>query len=105
MTAFRSVWSYLTGHLRSGKKIEDRGTASASRGESTTIVSIEADAIMVAPPRAKGFVRIPKADFEIIWRYWPDFKAQKITRTELREHSRYSRYILTLFQWYEDHNR
>jgi hypothetical protein len=102
MTAFRTVWNTLTG-LRSGKKIEERGAA--SRGESTTIVSSEADAITVAPPRAKGFVRIPKADFEIIWRYWPDFKEGKITRTELRQYSRFSRYVLTLFQWYEDHSR
>ena len=101
MTAFRSVWSTLTS-LRSGKKIEEHNAS--GRGESTTIVSVEEDAITVAPPRAKGFVCIPKADFEIIWRYWSDFKAQKITRTELREQSRYSRYILTLFQWYEDHS-
>jgi hypothetical protein len=105
MTAFRSVWSYLSDHLRSGKKIEDKSTLSASRGESTTIVSIDADSITVAPPRAKGFVRIPKADFELVWRYWSDFQSKKITRTELREHSRFSRYILTLFQWYEDHGK
>jgi hypothetical protein len=99
MTAFRSVWSYLTSHLRSSHKITEPG---ANRGESTTIVSVEADAITVAPPRAKGFVRLPKEDFETIWRHWPDFKAGKITRSELRQLTSRSSYIITLFHWYDD---
>ena len=97
MTAFRSVWSTLTS-LRAGRKISAPG---AERGEATTIVSIEPDAITIAPPRAKGFVRIPKEDFETIWRHWPDFQAGKITRTELRQLTSRSSYILTLFQWFD----
>ena len=101
MTAFRTVWSYLTSNLRSGRKITLPG---ASRSESTSIVSVEPDAITIAPPRAKGFVRIPKEDFESIWRHWPDFQAGKITRTELRQLTPRSSYILTLFQWYDSQN-
>ena len=99
MTAFRSVWSYLTSHLRAGRKISEPG---ASRGEFPTIVSVEADAITVAPPRAKGFVRIPKEDCELIWRYWEDFQAGKVTRGELRELSRFSSYIIRMYQWYAE---
>jgi len=97
MTAFRSVWSTLTG-LRSGRKISAPG---AARGEATTIVSVEDDAITIAPPRAKGFVRIPKDDFEAVWRKWGDFKAGKITRSELRQLTTKSSYIITFFQWFE----
>lgn len=98
MTAFRSVWSTLSS-LRAGRKITAPG---APRGESTTIVSVEEDAITLAPPRAKGFVRISKADFEAIWKHWPDFKAGKTTRTELRQLTSRSSYIITLLQWYEN---
>ena len=97
MTAFRTVWSYLSS-LKPGRKVTEPG---ASRGESTTIVSVEADAITIAPPRAKGFVRIPKDDFEAIWKHWGDFKAGKITRSELRQLTTRSSYIITIFQWFE----
>ena len=97
MTAFRSVWSTLTA-LRAGRKISAPG---AERGEATTIVSVEADVITIAPPRAKGFVRISKDDCEAIWRRWGDFKAGKVTRSELRQITTRSSYIITLFQWYE----
>ena len=94
MTAFRSVWSTLSS-LRAGRKI------SAPGGEATTIVSVEAEAITIAPPRAKGFVRIPKEDFEAVWKHWGDFKAGKITRSELRELTTLSSYIITILQWLE----
>ena len=94
MTAFRSVWSTLTG-LRAGRKI------SAPGGEATTIVSVEAEAITIAPPRAKGFVRIPKEDFEAVWRKWGDFKAGKVTRGELRQVTTKSSYIINIFEWFE----
>ena len=98
MTTFRSVWSTLSS-LRAGRKLSAPG---AERGEATTIVSVEADVITIAPPRAKGFVRISKEDFEAIWRHWPDFKAGKITRTELRKVTTKSSYIITILQWYEN---
>jgi hypothetical protein len=94
MTAFRSVWSTLSS-LRAGRKI------SAPGGEATTIVSVEAEAITIAPPRAKGFVRIPKEDFEVVWKHWGDFKGGKITRSELRQLTTRSSYIITIFQWLE----
>jgi hypothetical protein len=97
MTAFRSVWSTLSS-LRAGRKISAPG---AERGEATTIVSVEAEAITIAPPRAKGFVRIPKDDFEVVWKHWGDFKGGKITRSELRQLTTRSSYIITLFSWYE----
>jgi hypothetical protein len=95
MTAFRSVWSTLSS-LRAGRKI------SAPGGEATTIVSVEAEAITIAPPRAKGFVRIPKEDFEAVWKHWGDFKGGKISRGELRELTTRSSYIITIFQWFEE---
>lgn len=97
MTSFRTVWSALSS-LRSGRKISAPG---AARGEATTIVSVEADIITIAPPRAKGFVSIPKDDFEAVWRRWGDFKAGKITRSELRKLTTKSSYIITFFQWFE----
>jgi hypothetical protein len=97
MTAFRSVWSTLSS-LRAGRKISAPG---AERGEATTIVSVEAEAITVAPPRAKGFVRIPKEDFEVVWKHWGDFKAGKISRGELRQLTTRSSYIIAIFQWFE----
>jgi preprotein translocase subunit YajC len=84
----------LTG-LRAGRKI------SAPGGEATTIVSVEAEAITIAPPRAKGFVRIPKEDFEAVWRKWGDFKAGKVTRGELRQVTTKSSYIINIFEWFE----
>ena len=97
MTAFRSVWSTLTG-LRAGRKISAPG---GERGEATTIVSVEAEAITIAPPRAKGFVRIPKEDFEAVWQKWGDFKAGKVTRGELRQVTTKSSYIINIFEWFE----
>lgn len=97
MTAFRTVWSTISS-LRAGRKITPPG---GDRAQSTTIVSVEDDAITIAPPRAKGFVRLSKEDCEAVWKHWGDFKAGKITRTELRQITSRSSYIITLFQWYE----
>jgi hypothetical protein len=97
MTAFRTVWSAFSS-LRAGRKISAPG---AARGEASTIVSVEAEVITIAPPRAKGFVSITKDEFEAVWRKWGDFKAGKITRGELRQVTTKSSYIVTLLQWYE----
>lgn len=69
-----------------------------------TIVKIRENYIEVEPPRAMNVQVVSKKDFESVWEVWTDYKTQKVKREELKPMTRYSKYIISIYNWYETHN-
>ena len=56
---------------------------------------------MVAPPGAKHTQTLGRAEFERVFGFWPGYLTGGIRRMDLRDEPRYSKYVISLFQWLE----
>ena len=71
-------------------------------GENFTIIDVERDRVVVRPPSAQNHQRVPKGDFEKMYRLWPAYKSSQTKREELRSVTRFSKYIISIFHWFEE---
>lgn len=66
------------------------------------VAEIGINYIKIDSPKAETIQVIPKDDFEKVWDVWVDYKNQKLLRNELRDLTRYSKYIISILHWYEN---
>jgi len=99
---FESVWSTLQEKLKADTKIKNWTAYRGYLGDSMKIISVRTDCIELDAPGAINTQRIPKVDFMRVWDVWADYKSQKVKRYELRDMTRYSKYIISILHWYED---
>jgi len=66
-----------------------------------TIDRLNSNSISVDAPNAMAMQVVPRKDFETIWKIWIDYKSQKVKRYELGDMTRFSKYIISIFHWFE----
>lgn len=71
-------------------------------GDSMAVVGVRENYIEVDAPNATAIQVVPKDDFEKVWEVWADYKRQKVKRYELRDMTRFSKYIISILHWYEN---
>jgi hypothetical protein len=104
MTQFSEVWIYLNNNLKPGLSIQNWTVFHGNIGDEMTIVGVTDKAITVSSPRAKYDQNIPKDDFSKMWAIWIDYNANKIKREEIRDITRFSKYIISILHWYDLQN-
>lgn len=102
MSGFEPVWASLIANLKPGTTIKNWTILKGDLGDQMTIVSIRQNYVEVDTPRATNNQVVPKSDFERVWEVWPDYKAQKLRRYEIRDMTRFSKYIISIFHWLEE---
>ncbi len=105
MGDFESIWNNLRRRLKPGSVVKNWTAFSGYLGDEMTIVKVDGNSILFEAPKAKHLQNVPKEDFEIVWRVWNDYKAQKVKRYELRDMTRFSKYIISLLHWYEEEGK
>jgi hypothetical protein len=99
--SFDLVWQYLQSHLRPGMVIKNWTVFSGYLGKDLTIVHLSLSEISVDTPNAKTTQHIPRDDFEAVWEVWADYKNGIVLRKDIREFTRFSKYIISTLHWYE----
>jgi hypothetical protein len=98
MDEFITVWINLQTCLKPGTEIENWNTYNGYLGEDLTINKVDPNYISVDPPRVLDIQVVPKEGFEQVWQ---DYRALRLKRSELRDMTNYSKYIISIFRWYE----
>lgn len=101
MNSFESVWAFFQAHLIPGTKVKNWTAFRGYLGDTMTIVRVNQQAIKVDAPKAKTIQIVPIEDFEYVWDVWSDYKVKKVKRYELRDMTRFSKYIISILHWYE----
>ena len=102
MSEFESIWNLLQRKLKSGTEISNWTAYRGFLGDTMKIIDIKENSIEVETPKAENIQHVPKEDFEKVWDVWRDYKIQKIKRYELRDMTRFSKYIISILKWYEE---
>jgi len=101
MDEFGIVWKNLQTSLKQGAEIKNWNTYNGYLGDNLTIDYVDPNYISVDPPRVWDTRVIPKEDFEQVWNVWEDYKALRLKRNDLRDLTNLSKYIISIFHWYE----
>ena len=101
---FETVWQELQNRLRPGLIIPNWTYLKGYLGDTMRIEEVEDVEIVVQAPKAKTLQHVSKANFEIIWKIWPEYKTGLLPRQEMIEITRYSKYIISIFHWLDTHS-
>jgi hypothetical protein len=101
MDVFDTVWKNLQTSLKPGTEIKNWNTYNGYLGDNLTINTVDPNYISVDPPRVWKTRVVPKDGFEKIWKIWPDYRALRLKRNDLRDKTNHSRHIISIFRWYE----
>ena len=71
-------------------------------GDEMTVVGVREFYFEVKSPNARNVQFVPKDDFKKVWEVWADYKSQKVRRYEIRNITRFSKYIISILHWYEN---
>ena len=105
MTTFNTVWQYFQQNLKPGMKVKNWTAFHGYLGDAMTIEDVSSLTIEVNAPKAKTIQIVPREDFQTILEVWFDYKRGGILRQEIRENTRFSKYIISIFHWYEEELR
>lgn len=100
-TTFGIVWSQLQGNLKAGQTIKNWTALRGYLGDTMKITGVRGGYIEVDAPNASTTQVISKEDFEKVWEVWSDYKSGKSPRYQLRDITRFSKYIISILHWYE----
>lgn len=102
MNTFDTMWSDLLTNLQAGTEIKNWTAFRGYLGDSMKISGVRQDYIEVTAPKAENPQIVPKDDFQKVWEVWAEYKAQKVQRQEVRDITRFSKYIISIFHWLEN---
>jgi len=105
MSEFESIWNFFQRKLKPGTEIQNWTAYRGYLGDSMTIIGVQENSIEVETPKAENIQHVPKEDLKNVWGVWSDYKIQKVKRYELRNMTRFSKYIISIFRWYEEENK
>jgi hypothetical protein len=101
MESFEAVWEYLQKNLKVGTEIRNWTADKGFLDDSMTIKSVTNLAIDVETPNAKYVQSVPRENFETVFKVWEEYKAKSIRRHDIRDMTRFSKYILSILKWRE----
>ena len=101
MEEFEDVWHKLQIALKPGIEIKNWNAYNGYLGDSLAINTVDPKFISIDPPRVWGTQVIYREDFEQIWNVWKDYLALRVKRARMHEFSNHSKYIISIFHWYE----
>jgi hypothetical protein len=101
MKPFEAVWADLQANLAVGTVIRNWTVLHGYMEEDMVVKDVQENYIKIDPPNAQTIQRIPKEDFEKVWKVWSDYINGIFERNRFRDLTRYSKYIISILHWYE----
>lgn len=100
--SFEETWTLIRRKCYSGLQIPNWTQARGNLGDTMVINAVSDTAISFDAPRAKNIQHAPRKDFETLWNIWPDYLSGKVKRYEIRDLTRFSKYIISTLHWLEE---
>jgi hypothetical protein len=104
VTSFDEIWNYLQSNLKPGAQIRNWTAFGGYLGDEMTVTRVSDEHVKVDAPSARNVQVVPKEDFKEVWEVWSGYKTLKVKRYELRDMTRYSKYIISILHWFETEN-
>ncbi len=98
---FENIWNTIQDRLYHGVVIPNWTKDRGYTGEPFKVVRVNDDVVEVKPPGARNIQRIPREDFQRVYQVWADYLRGKTLRSEIREFTRFSKYIISILHWIE----
>lgn len=99
--SFRTIWDSLQSNLRVGVTIPNWTAHKGLLGDSFTVTAVAPKSIDVDTPGAEAIQHIQMGDFEQVYNLWSSYRAGTTPRAEVRDKTRFSKYIISIFRWLE----
>lgn len=93
---FEALWHRLRREISVGDTIRNWTRDSGYLGDEFTIYAVEAGFIKVDSPEATNIQHIPREDFENVYRHWCGYHAGCVLRSQIRDMTRFSKYIISI---------
>jgi hypothetical protein len=87
--------------LTTGTKVPNWTVASGLRGDTFHIVSVSLTEVVAETPNAQHLQKIPMGDFAAVYDLWTGYTNGTVHRSEIRNVTRYSKYIISIYHWLE----
>jgi hypothetical protein len=100
---FAAVWRRLQQVLQPGLEIPNWTIDHGLLGDSFTVAQVAPSYIEFTSPDALGILHVPASDFERVHARWLAYKAKEVRRSEIRDVTRFSKYILSTLHWLDVH--
>ncbi|MFQ5863375.1 MAG: hypothetical protein ACE5IC_09690 [Candidatus Brocadiales bacterium] len=98
---FSNTWSALQSNLAVGMTIPDWTAARGLLDDSFSIASVTSTHVEIDTPGAQNIQRVPRDDFEVVYNLWQDYCRGAVPRHQIRDLTRFSKYIISIFHWLE----
>lgn len=95
---FQEIWLSIRSGLAPGSKIRNWTAAKGYLGDEFSVVRIESSHLEVNSPNAETIQRVAKSDFEYMFSNWEDYCAGRLKRRALVEHTRVSKYTMSILK-------
>lgn len=98
---FPDTWRSLQAELAPGQMVDNWSANRGDLGDSFTVVSVTPRGVKVDTPGAQMIQSISVAQFEKVYDLWPSYRVGSTPRHEVRDVTRFSKYIISIFRWLE----
>lgn len=99
---FQNAWNTLQRNLTVGTVIPNWTADNGLLGDSFSVAAVTPGHIDVDAPGAQNVQRVPLADFQLVYDLWHDYLRGAVPRREIRDSTRFSKYIISILHWLED---
>ena len=94
--SFESLWRQIQQDIGVGDTIRNWTQHSGYIGDEFTIRAVDARFIEVDSPGAENFQLVPREDFAAVCELWDDYIADRVPRYQIRDLTRFSKYIISI---------
>jgi hypothetical protein len=98
---FADSWNSIQNSLDPGAQVKNWTAAKGYLGDVFTIVQVSPAHVVVSSPEAKNQQSVPKQDFQKLHGVWPGYCAGSVQRQEIRDMTRFSKYIISILHHIE----
>jgi hypothetical protein len=95
------MWSALQGHLSPGTTVSNWTVGNGLLGDTFIVTGVASGHVEVDTPGAKNVQKVPRADFETVYNLWQRYSNRQVTRPEIRDATRFSKYVISILHWLE----
>ena len=99
--SFPNTWAALQTSLKPGTPIQNWTEAKGHVGEDFTIAKVAPEFVEIDAPSASNMQRVSRMDFEAVYNEWPKYVSGQTRRPEIRDKTRFSKYVISILHWLE----
>jgi hypothetical protein len=99
-----NIWSIVQSRLRPGISIPNWTADKGFLGDEFSVTAVGENHVDVDSPSALNSQRIPRNHLETVNELWMDYVRGTVKRKEIRDKTRFSKYIISLLHWIGEQN-